>query len=81
MQCEHVKSKVIETRRVGPKTYRRRCCDGCGMRFVTEEQPTGSMPVETHRHHRQKNREALLRAQAEERAGRFEARALVAIWK
>jgi transcriptional regulator NrdR family protein len=47
-KCKHLKSQVLETRRLGPEIYRRRMCQCCFKTFVSmESSPDGlQMPTE-----------------------------------
>lgn len=67
MTCEHLASRVLETRRLDGRIYRRRRCTACDAIYVTEEiaTPDLRMPAELHAHVRAKTR-AQQRARAEE---------------
>ena len=59
MSCEHLKSTVTETRRVGADIYRRRACGMCGQFFVSVETAPEGLKMPPEAHGRVKRRERL----------------------
>ena len=43
--CQHLVSRVVDSRVAGDAIRRRRACDGCGRRFTTHERIERRMPV------------------------------------